>query len=153
MHKKKIAEIMEKNRVEVILAESSVCWPTVFFRIRSLYQLVSQSSFRQPVGGYKWSTVCGFLLHPWLFYSVVPCWLFISTRTRGGSSNIWQYCMYHLHLHLEGASDVIRKMGSMVTLGKHCSAFREDGGCVPLPWTTHLGLSQIISATVKFLMN
>ena len=96
-----IVQIMKKNEVEFISAGSSVCWPTVFFRIHPWCQLLFQSSFRQPVQGYQWSTVCDFLLQACLVPTVLPCCLFISTRPRGGLSNLWQYHMYHLHLLLE----------------------------------------------------
>ena len=74
---------MKKNKVEFISAEYSVCLLTVFsFSIHPWCQLVSQSSSRQPIWGYKWSTVCSCLLQAWLVRTVLPCWLFISTRPR-----------------------------------------------------------------------
>ena len=45
-----------------------------------------------------------------LFIFWIHLWLFISSRFRGRSPNIWQHCMYHLHLSPEGASVVIGRV-------------------------------------------
>ena len=46
-----------------------------------------------------------------LVLATLPCWLFIITRPRGGSSNVQQHHRYHLHLPLEGASCAIGRVG------------------------------------------
>lgn len=116
-------------------------------------QTSSLSSSRKPVWGYQWSTVHGCLSLAWLHLGrsslSVPCWLFISTKLRGGSSNVCMYLSYHLHLSLSMVLPLVlnsplphlflREL--LVQLGKCspwmgpwtcCSDTREDSGATHL---------------------
>ena len=146
---------MKKNNVEFMSAKSSVCWPTVFsFRICAWCQLVSPTSFSQPV----WRL---WVIHSlWLSFRLGCSRLFcpagfLSAQGpgRGGSPNVWQYCMYHLHLPLEGASGIISNVGSLghPPGGTSVQSSGKLVGVFPCPCATRLVLSHIISSNVQFL--
>ena len=59
-----------------------------------------------------------------------------------------EHCQHLLHLPPAGASGAIRNVGTLGHPWGHYSVFREDGGSVFSPLTTHLGLSQILSNNV-----
>ena len=140
---RKITQIIKKNEVELISAElSAYC---LLLLDPSLIMSGGISGyFRQLVQSSKRSTVCGCLLQPWLVLTVLPCWFFISTRHKGGSSNVRQHHMYHFLLSREGFWCNQEAVIPGYPLRRYCSVSGKMVGVFPHPCTTHLGLSQII---------
>ena len=65
----------------------------------------------------------------------------------------WEDYQYLLHLPPEGASAAIGRVGTLSTLGDTVPFSWKMVGMFPHPFTTHLGLSQILFNNVWFLVN